>query len=303
MAIFHLYSNRHNIGDLFSALGIKKLLKGKNLTDLYWCDSAATRLALENLSSQDKLIVGGGGLLMDYFEEMWKAVLKVPSEALLVIWGIGFCHHKSSDTSLNKSLMKKIVERADLVAVRDRVTFEMLGEFSNKIRLSGCPSVVVAKEWKRRKQKYLLHVIHPELLLEEVIEWRDTANKLAKKSGLKYVEINHLAPRNELSRHLYLQALKYYYTHSKIVISSRLHGVILASALGVPLIPVSADHKIEAYWCETIGGETPFGKNEAHLLKETSFSIDAKKNEEIKQTIKMLIDENREITGALTGVL
>ena len=80
--IHHVFANRSNIGDWLSAKGIQVLLNIPDITE-YECDEASvdqTLLRLSAASPDDLIIVGGGGLFMDYFEPFWQGLLQLTDE-------------------------------------------------------------------------------------------------------------------------------------------------------------------------------------------------------------------------------
>ena len=67
--IHHIYANQSNIGDWLSALGIQSLLPSVNVVEPF-CDepfTPDTLAALSECAADDFVIIGGGGLFMDYF--------------------------------------------------------------------------------------------------------------------------------------------------------------------------------------------------------------------------------------------
>ena len=74
--IYHIYANRSNIGDWLSAKGIQKLLAPLEITECL-CDIPFLEETMEKLSKateKDLIVIGGGGLFMDYFILFWDAV-------------------------------------------------------------------------------------------------------------------------------------------------------------------------------------------------------------------------------------
>jgi hypothetical protein len=70
--LYYISANDVNIGDVLSNLGIRKLvgIQGVNL----YCDrmySEQTTRVIRGAQSDDVFIIGGGGLLMDYFMPFW----------------------------------------------------------------------------------------------------------------------------------------------------------------------------------------------------------------------------------------
>jgi len=94
--IYHIYANRSNIGDWLSAKGIQQLLATHDITDCF-CDEPFVKETMEVLSKatgNDLIIIGGGGLLMDYFVPFWEAFAPIAERVPFCIWGIGYCDIK-----------------------------------------------------------------------------------------------------------------------------------------------------------------------------------------------------------------
>ena len=78
MTLHHIFANKSNIGDWLSAKGIQSLLSRK-VTE-HFCDRPFVKKTLSELaraSAKDFIIIGGGGLLMDYFTPFWQGFRKV----------------------------------------------------------------------------------------------------------------------------------------------------------------------------------------------------------------------------------
>src|SRR5205823_8029379 len=74
VTLYHVFANRSNAGDWLSARGIRSLLDAPAVTELL-CDEPFVPETLERLSSAgpgDLIVIGGGGLFMDYFEPFWR---------------------------------------------------------------------------------------------------------------------------------------------------------------------------------------------------------------------------------------
>ncbi len=90
--IYHIYANRSNIGDWLSAKGIQKLLAPLEIQECL-CDEPfieETMQCLSKAGKDDLIVIGGGGLLMDYFDSFWAAFRSVADRVPFCIWGIGY---------------------------------------------------------------------------------------------------------------------------------------------------------------------------------------------------------------------
>ena len=67
--IYHVYANQKNIGDWLSARGIQSMLEPHPVRELL-CDEPFVPKTIEILGQagpDDLVVIGGGGLFMDYF--------------------------------------------------------------------------------------------------------------------------------------------------------------------------------------------------------------------------------------------
>ncbi len=270
MKIYHIYANKTNVGDLLSALAIKKFLK-LNSTDLFWTNGYFERTVKDlcNLNEKDVVIIGGGGLLKDYFFRLWETLIGNYKGNKMFLWGVGECINKDDKyTGLPDDMIDSIAKITTKIYVRDFSTKDRFSRIGKEAEIVGCPSTNIARTWSKKSDKYLLHVVHPQLLKQTLPYWRSNAQKLASGLGLKYVEIDHIIPSNHIRGYIYWNSLRNYYENAGLIISSRLHGVILGSARRVPVVPISNDYKIEAYWRGTLGGKKLLNINDSDLLSD-----------------------------------
>ena len=279
MTIYQIYANKTNIGDYLSALAIRKYITPqKNITHLL-CDKpyiSATQNILGHLSKDDVVIIGGGGLLMDYFIQLWRTLIDNYTGYKLFIWGIGECsnNNKGIDSRVGNQIIQEISQIATKIAVRDFALKQRFDDCGRNVEMVGCPSTFIASAWPKQKNKYLLHIVHPGLIRDTLPEWKSSCKALAEKLNLTYVESNHLLPKSLVKRYFYWNNTLSYYQNASIIVSSRLHGVILGSVRGIPVIPVSNDLKINSYWEGTLGGKsilnaTDFNKLESLVITES----------------------------------
>lgn len=243
--IVHIYANKSNIGDWLSALGIQSLLETNNIKELY-CDEPfldETFSALEKLTSNDVIVIGGGGLFMDYFTHFWERFNDFSVESPFYIWGVGFCDLKQEASLAPLDLLNKIVKKSKLTVVRDGFSQEYLsGAISyNPIP---CPSLVVINH-EYQSGLGLLHVDNYSTVGSTAYEQMDKiGQEFSVKSGRKYRQTNN---RIKSGNEQELKAILSRYQQVDIVISSALHGCIIAVAMGKKVIAVSGDYKIDAF--------------------------------------------------------
>src|SRR5580765_6148156 len=112
--IHHVFANQSNIGDWLSAIGIQSLLSPLPVRE-HFCDEpfvAATLASLSRLTEGDLLIIGGGGLFMDYFTPLWQGLDQLRLPTPMIIWGVGYCDLKLEASQPPIDLLRRIVPRA-----------------------------------------------------------------------------------------------------------------------------------------------------------------------------------------------
>jgi len=242
--IFHVYANRSNVGDWLSARGIQALLAPSPVKELL-CDEPfvpATLAALAKAGADDVIVVGGGGLFMDYFNPFWTGLLDLRPKARLVVWGAGACDLKAKATLPPAWLRHEVARLAALCIVRDELTREHLGGGALPAPVV-CPAVA-AMPSRPPEARRVLHVDHYGCVGEVAYEAMEAAGRcFAARTGRAFAATNHrIAPdESALNRILDL------YRASDIILTSRLHGCILGLAAGRKVLAVSGDFKVEAF--------------------------------------------------------
>lgn len=264
--IYHIYANRSNIGDWLSAKGIQKLLAPLPVTECL-CDEpfiAETMLVLSSATEHDLIVIGGGGLLMDYFEPFWIAFQTVAEKVPYCLWGVGYCDNKQQTTLPSKALIQEIVNGSRLCIVRDEMTRAHL----TGCRLPApviCPSVVVLDPLPK-KETGLLHVANFSSVGEHTYDlMRHDLQAFAEKTGRTYRETNNRIAKDSEKE---MADCLLRYQKSELVVSSGLHGCIIGLCLGLKVLAVSADKKIEGFM-ESVGQKDwVLDVREAHRVPE-----------------------------------
>lgn len=230
--------------------------------------------ALETRGPADLVIVGGGGLLKSSFDRFWSYVLDAHRRRnfQLIVWGIGVCDVKGQDTRGSRQLHDEIAERCSLMAVRDERSRECFSD-TVPVAITGCPAIPFSQAafpGGGRARSAWLVVDRPGLL--EAMGEQEVRGGLAGVVGRAsapdrpLVSIDNLVrmPPRPLPRDLaarlvpgrterawisrrHSSYVRRYYLAADAIITSRLHGAMIASALGVPWIALSGDHKIEGF--------------------------------------------------------
>lgn len=191
------------------------------------------------------VIIGGAGLLHPCFNRFWHDVvpnLKVP----LVIWGVGGCYpdNETADANMHAistNVLRHAASRADLVNVRDEMSASQLG-ISN-VNICACPTILYTRKFSRflsPKCDRVLGAVHPGLISNE--EQNDLA------ACIRNISCRSTWILNEQTRnHGLVKIIRKHYCISQSVVTTRLHGAIIAYGLGIPYVCVARDHKTREF--------------------------------------------------------
>jgi hypothetical protein len=242
--ILHVFANRSNIGDWLSARGIQALLAPRKVTELL-CDEPFVAETLGRLAAagpDDLVIIGGGGLFMDYFLPFWQGFAELARRVPFAIWGIGCCAMKRAESLPPRKLIAGIVRHSRLCVVRDELTRQWLAECD----LPGavpCPTLNVVEAGAPGHG--VLHVDALDNVGAEVYEAMNREGaRFAARSGRTFRSTNNLIPAGSQDA---LQRTLGHYAAADIVLSGRLHGCIIGLAMGRKVLAVSGDHKVESF--------------------------------------------------------
>jgi len=245
MTVHHVYACRSNVGDWLSARGVQSVLSPLEMVE-HLCDEPfadETLRALSGLQAGDVVVVGGGGLLMDYFRDFWEGVLELPAEVPLFVWGVGACDHKRQSSTLQGRLLRAVVERSRLFVARDDLTRDLIGERA-VLGPVACPAVVAAPS-PPDTGLGVLCVAHRYLLGDSTDRYvRRVSRDLAAATDRPYDEIDNRIPPDDLGA---LADVVKRYEAADVIVSSRLHGCVIGLAMGRRVVAVSGDRKIDSF--------------------------------------------------------
>lgn len=239
MKIIHFVSEVQNIGNYTPVFGIQKMLHpivanktmdGRNYTNV-------------NINEYDIAIIGGAGLFHISFSDFWKFIGN--SGIPIIIWGVGICRmHKDTpyfkqfevkESYVHKEIIDRIKKNIILVNVRDNLTNNFYELDAN---VSYCPTAIYFKNEKELSLgKDILYVHHDQHIFEN-----------QKDLFLKYC--------THITDNFFYNDIKEViqnYTNSKLIVTTKLHGAIIANCLGRNYIAYSKDDKIKEY-CDLYGG-------------------------------------------------
>jgi polysaccharide pyruvyl transferase WcaK-like protein len=245
LVIHHVFANRSNIGDWLSARGIQALLGVSKIAE-HLCDEPfvpETLTALAQAGHNGLIVIGGGGLFMDYFAPFWEGFREIADRVPFCIWGVGYCDLKREPSRAPQALLEEIVGKSRLCVVRDELTRGYLSACELPPPVP-CPSINAVQP-PMRPGLGLLHVDNYTTAGADVYEAMDVAGReFARRTGRPYRQTNNRIDDGEEAA---LTKLLHLYASSDLVLSSALHGCILAVAMGRRVLAVSGDYKIEAF--------------------------------------------------------
>jgi len=234
------YSACRNIGNYLPVLAIHQMLDQELDTWNVHQSPVDWEFVHKNY---DQVIIGGAGLLHSVFKRFWIDLdknCKLP----IIIWGIGVC---LPDNDLVKGVPKTVVQsvfnRASFANVRDELTRDFY-ELKTDISITACPTLVyVANQFnvvpKSDSGKRILHSSHVEL---EPTGAAGEIERVIKESGFVYNFTDNIeSTKNSLKKNLMM------YQDCDYVVTTRLHGAIIAYAFNRPYIAISFDPKIAAF--------------------------------------------------------
>jgi len=276
-----LYGNDWNIGDHLAARGIEVAL-GLPVRALPVEGNVALSPMLRQLSADDAVVVGGGGLFKGSFDSFWRTLLSsLDRRVPIVVWGVGVCDVVGRDTVGDRWLHGEIARRSIACAVRDEQSADGL---PGDVQIVACPAHLAVRELFRgahRSCETLLYLEHPELLeaISQRVGVRTVGTKLAAQishlataSGRRFDAFDNRVARRRDDRWLsgrvatrapgvpryirrvrnsaVLAAVSQHYLPADLIVTSRLHGAIIGFALGKPVVALSGDRKIDSYFGE-----------------------------------------------------
>lgn len=243
--IHHVFANKSNIGDWLSARGIQGLLGAARVTE-HLCDKPFVARTLESLSAakpKDVIVIGGGGLFMDYFTPFWRGFRQIAKRVPFCIWGVGYCDLKREPSRASEGLLEEIVRGSQICVVRDELSRRCLSRCALPPPVP-CPSICAVARCESASRG-LLHVDNYTTAGAATYEAMDEyGREFAKRTQRNYRTTNNrIQPGSEVS----LQAVMKLYASADMVLSSGLHGCVLALAMGRKVLAVSGDRKIESF--------------------------------------------------------
>lgn len=239
--VIQFYSSYRNIGNFTPVLGIQNMLGGA--TDVW--DIHRVPVDWDEVHRHHRVaIIGGAGLLHADFEAFWQDFdrhCKLP----FVIWGIGVCLPANEQAQgVSREVTRRVFAKALLANVRDRLTLAHYG-LRDDTDISVCPTVPYLHDWQRDHaapppgEIDVLHSIHTTLASSQESQRIDAVITAA---GRRAHPVENLQRR----RFGIDDALRLY-QRAGLVVTTRLHGAIIAFGFDRPYIALSFDPKVQAF--------------------------------------------------------
>lgn len=242
--IHHVFANRSNVGDWLSARGIQFLLRPHGVRE-HLCDEPfveETLTELRGAGPEDLIVIGGGGLFMDYFVPFWQGFAEVTDRVPFCLWGVGYCDMKRECSRPPAELLAGIVKRSRVCSVRDELTRRQLAGCALPPPVA-CPTVALIEE--RPAGFGLLHVDAFDNVGETNYERMNALGaEFSRATGRPFRTLNNLIPAG---REGALQSVLDSYAASDLILTGRLHGCVIGLAMGRKVLALSGDHKVESF--------------------------------------------------------
>jgi hypothetical protein len=234
--ILQFYSSKDNIGNFLPVAAIRNYLDCETDT---WCIHHRVDFDYVNANYR-AVVIGGAGLVYRPFESFWRDFAdkcRLP----FIIWGVGIC---SPDAlSLEEAVpfidvFDSVSRRASLVNVRDDLTASLSSR--DDVSVTACPSVSYVTDFATsRKDGPITLAMHGGLVsqdehkqlqrllmsIDEVVTTQNIQNKLRGVDDI----------------------LRTRYVGSSVVVTTRLHGAIIAYGLDIPYIALARDNKLRSF--------------------------------------------------------
>ena len=239
-------STNPNIGNYLPVLAIQQMLHEN--TDVF---NIHREIDYDFVNANYEVaVIGGAGLLHKTFEPFWREFAE-KCRLPYVIWGVGLCSLDSVDgpTFVASDAASAVFEGALAVNVRDELTAKTYGaNILEKISITECPTIFYLRGFRVSPVKdSVTMVMHPDLIGDEV---HDALEIALTERGLKVAKTLNVQSEAEGIDDIVYD----YYCESSLIVTSRLHGAIIAYGLGLPYIAIAGDEKLREFHRRFGGG-------------------------------------------------
>jgi hypothetical protein len=244
--VLNFYSAANNIGNYLPVLAIHQKLG----FDVDCWNVHDKNIDYDFINQNyESVVIGGAGLLHPVFAHFWTEFSEkctVP----FIIWGVGSCVPDNLELSYDVKKrgggvfcdgMMDAFSRADLINVRDYVTADIVGQ--DNVSVTACPTLLLLRGYEipepPKDSNPIIYAPHSGL--------GTRADDLAISHALTDKFGSFYFTENEQSLRFGLWDLIDKYKSADLVITSRLHGAIIAWSLGVPFLALSRDMKMDGF--------------------------------------------------------
>jgi hypothetical protein len=234
------YSANRNIGNYLPVLAIHQMLDQELDTWNIHKSPVDWEFVHKNYT---QVIVGGAGLLHSVFEKFW-VDLEKNCKLPIIIWGIGVCLPDNDQVKgVPKQVVQSVFSRAKFANIRDELTRDFY-ELDSEISITACPTLVhIANNFKvaakQSSGKKVLHSSHVDL---EPTSTTPEIKRIIQEAGFNYSFTENIETQKYP-----LKKILNMYQDADYVITTRLHGAIIAYAFKRPYIAISFDPKVAAF--------------------------------------------------------
>lgn len=230
--IIQFYSSNMNIGNYLPVAGIRKMAKTEPDA---WCMHEPVDWDWVN-SNYRAAIIGGAGLMDVGFSRFWSDCAD-RCQLPVTIWGVGLCLRDGDPRGSDRVAVQTVAAKADLVNVRDDLTADFYG--LDDVDISACPTVAYL-DGRRADGRLVAFSQHPGLVGDA--EHREIVSDL-EYAGHQVVVTQNIQTRSQGVDDI----IRDVYSKSRAVVTTRLHGAIIAYGLGLPYVAVARDEKIRSF--------------------------------------------------------
>lgn len=234
--VLQFYSSVDNIGNYLPVAAIRDYLGCATDT---WSIHHPVDYDYVNANYRG-VIVGGAGLIYQPFAQFWSEFAE-KCRLPFIIWGVGACIPDAmglDDAIPFRKALRVVAKQADLINVRDDISADLFS--GEAVSVTACPSVSYLKDFtgSRPSGPFTL-ATHSELVSNTEHE----ALRQALRQDRKVILTNNIQSRlmgvDDIIRRRY--------SLSSTVVTTRLHGAIIAYGLGIPYVAMSRDEKLRAF--------------------------------------------------------
>lgn len=231
------YSAVDNIGNYTPVLGIQALMESNYDT---W-NIHDEKIDYDFINANyDRVIIGGAGLLNKCFTPFWKQ-FRSECELPYIVWGVGGCFpYDEKNPCVPVSVARPLLQQADLLNLRDYITADFYGVPDADI--SACPTIAYLdrRVQSSNSDDTILYSSHTGLVSDE--EQKLIYRKVDKSSyPFRYTDNiqSALWGLEDIIDRMYIPC--------RLVLTTRLHGAIIAYGLNIPYIALSRDKKVKSF--------------------------------------------------------